>query len=261
MVLKILARAAPAAIATLTSTGLGILARIYLVPDIHAVSNVMTLTVALVASLFSIVLGLLISSSYNTFNNYQSDFQKSFSQLSHIEYIVRRMVPYSESAHKNVLEVAARVKARYWPNGRGVKRGEVSYNMVHADITALVAVLETIMALPQSDKSELGRVRDLAASFIELQYSIVRSLTNVMPLFLLLVIFGWACLLFLFYGLLGSDVHLTLTVAALASLAISSAYFLISELTDPFRGVFQVSSEALDMLIEDLQQQTDSQSD
>lgn len=258
---KIIARAAPAAAATFASACVGVLVRIYLLPDIHLVSNVLTLVVALVASLFSIVLGLLISSSYNAFNNYQSDFQRSFSQLGHIEYILRRMEPYSVTAHKSVLEIAARVKSRYWPNGQGVRREDVSYHMVHADITALVAILETITRLPQSSRDDVGRIRDLSSSFIDLQYTIVRSLTNVMPLFLLLVIFGWACLLFLFYGLLGADAGLTLIVAGLASIAISSAYFLISELTDPFQGVFQVSSETLDILIDDLQIHLDSRSD
>ena len=78
----------------------------------------------------------------------------------------------------------------------------------------------------------------------------IRSLASRVPNLLLNVVMGWACALFFGYGILAGANLLTLLMAALGSVAIASAIFLILEMSDPYTGLFRVSSAVLARLLE-----------
>ncbi len=78
----------------------------------------------------------------------------------------------------------------------------------------------------------------------------MRGLANRVPNLLLNVVMGWASVLFFGYGLLAGTNVLTFLMAALGSVAVASAIFLILEMSDPYAGLFRVSSEVLDRLLQ-----------
>ena len=83
--------------------------------------------------------------------------------------------------------------------------------------------------------------REIFGKFIETQGSMIRSLVSRVPNLLLNVVMGWACALFFGYGILAGANLLTLLMAALGSVAIASAIFLLLEMSDPYTGLFRVS--------------------
>ena len=76
---------------------------------------------------------------------------------------------------------------------------------------------------------------------IDLHVTMVRSLLESDQSLLFNSVIGWSCFLFFSYGLLSAVNLLTAVMAALAALSISSAAFLILELSDPYVGFFRVA--------------------
>jgi hypothetical protein len=64
------------------------------------------------------------------------------------------------------------------------------------------------------------------------------------------VVLGWACLLLFGYGLRSAIDLVTVVLAACGAIAVSSAIFLILELSDPYTGLIRVTDASFSVLIE-----------
>jgi membrane-bound ClpP family serine protease len=107
-------------------------------------------------------------------------------------------------------------------------------------------------------RDDLNSIREFSTKFVAIQSNIIRSLSSQMPALLLVVVFGWACLLFFLYGCLSDGNVLAILLLSLGAVAIASANFLILELTHPYQGIFKVSSAAFDLLLESMIQEPGS---
>ena len=220
---------------------------------VQGAHTVLTPVVALLATFLSIVLGLLISSSYNLFNTQQSDLQTVVSTIAHIDFLFRQIGPATASA-RNILQQQTHVlRSRFWPDEIGVGRSDVTYDCVMADVQVIEKIIGSLQPISDEGQQELAEVRQLCGKLVEVQMTMIRNLSNRMPNLLLGVIFGWACILFMCFGLGGSVSVYDLFIVGLGSLAVASASYLIFELTDPYRGLFRVSSAAVDLLMRTLE--------
>jgi hypothetical protein len=75
--------------------------------------------------------------------------------------------------------------------------------------------------------------------FCATQATMIRSLADRVPVFLLIIVLGWSCVLFFGYGLLAGTNVLAAGVAALGAAAVASAILMILELSDPYSGLFR----------------------
>jgi len=71
---------------------------------------------------------------------------------------------------------------------------------------------------------------------------------------LILAVISWSCLLFCGYGVLSRANATTIVVLALGAAAISSAIFLILELSQPYTSSFQLSPALLEQAIVEMAQ-------
>jgi hypothetical protein len=132
----------------------------------------------------------------------------------------------------------------------GAGRGQnLVYDHVHQDVHAMLAALEQLRAADNERRESLAQAQELFGKFIETQMSMIRSLSNRVPNLLLNVVMGWACALFFGYGLLAGINAPTLFMAAIGSVVIASAIFLILEMSDPYCGLFRISSASFDQFL------------
>jgi hypothetical protein len=66
---------------------------------------------------------------------------------------------------------------------------------------------------------------------------------------LMIVVVGWALLLFLAYGLSSTPNVVSGVMAALGSVAVASAFLLILELSQPYDGLFRISPAGIDQVL------------
>ena len=249
--LVFVARAAIVAVATLSSALLGIAAQQFLGPSYVAEARSMTNSVVgLVATLLAVVVGLLVSTSYALFNSQQTDLETIVRSVARMRFVLRKFDPEAKAAsailHKQILQL----KARLWSSDGGGRARKITHEGVHVDVHDMLAALDELRPANDEQRHALGQAREIFGKFIETQGSMIRSLASRVPNLLLNVVMGWACALFFGYGILAGANLLTLLMAALGSVAIASAIFLILEMSDPYTGLFRVSSADLERLLE-----------
>jgi hypothetical protein len=209
----------------------------------------------LIGTLFAIVLGLLVSSSYATFNSHQADFDSLVTTVANIDLLLKHFPDESDQPRFLLKRMVLRLLERYWPDKNGRSPVEVSYNHLSKDVAEILEINNTTEKFENIARDDLNSIREFSSKFVAIQSNIIRSLSSQMPALLLIVVFGWACLLFFLYGCLSDGNMLAIFLLFLGTLAIASANFLILELTHPYQGIFKVSSAAFDLLLESMIQE------
>ena len=249
--LVFVARSAIVAVSTLASALLGISAQQFLGPSYVAEARSMTNSVVgLVATLLAVVVGLLVSTSYGLFNSQQTDLETIVRSVARMRFVLRHFGPEAEEASAILRKQILQLKARLWPSDGGGQARKITHEGVHVDIHEMLAALDELRPANDEQRHALGQAREIFGKFIETQGSMIRSLASRVPNLFLNVVMGWACALFFGYGILAGANLLTLLMAALGSVAIASAIFLILEMSDPYTGLFRVSSAVLERLPE-----------
>jgi hypothetical protein len=240
------------AMATLLCSMLGTIVHHLFASEITSSHDIIFAIAGLVGTLFSIVLGLLVSSSYTGFNNHQSDLNDMVSALAYIDFLLRKIGSASQESRRLLHAQAAQIKERYWPGGTGTRRRDITYQHLASDIKLMTAIEESVDISNVHHHDDLNDIRKSCRSVIEIQSDIIRSLSNAVPTLLLVVVFSWACLLFFLYGVISGGNFFVILPMLFGSIAIASTNFLILEMTDPYRGVFRIQSSALDLLLQSL---------
>lgn len=244
------ARAATVAVSTFVSALFGIAVQRFLGPSYVADARIMTTSVVgLVATLLAVVVGLLVSTSYGLFNSQQSDLETIVRSVARMRFVLRHFGAEAETAGAVLRKQVLQLKGRLWPSD-GSQERKITHEGVHVDVHEMLSALDELRPANDEQRHALGQAREIFGAFIETQGSMIRSLASRVPNLLLNVVLGWACALFFGYGILAGTNVLTLLMAAIGSVAIASAIFLILELSDPYTGLFRVSSAVLDRLLE-----------
>lgn len=206
----------------------------------------------LIGTLFAVVLGLLVSSSYATFNSHQADFDSLVSTVANIDLLLKHFPHESDQPRVLLKNMVLRLLTRYWPDKTGSSPVEVRYHHLSNDVADILEINNATEKFDTIARDDLNAIRDFSSKFVAIQSNIIRSLSSQMPAVLLVVVFGWACLLFFLYGCLSDGNLLAMFFLLLGAIAIASANFLILELTHPYQGIFKVSSGAFDLLLDSM---------
>ncbi|BEV71355.1 hypothetical protein THUN1379_08370 [Paludibacterium sp. THUN1379] len=203
---------------------------------------------SLIGTLFAIVLGLLISSSYSTFNNQQSDFNSMAVAVANMDLILKLYQDDTRHLRKQLLASIDRVLKTYWPERSQAGPKDISYDILQEDAEAMINIGSAFHRLEGVSQDDVNAMRQYTNQYLATHTNIIRNISNQVPSLLLAIVFGWACLLFFIYGILGSASGFEIFFLFLGSIAIASADFLILELTHPYQGLFKVSSATFDLL-------------
>ena len=207
--------------------------------------------VGLDATLLALVLGLLIWTSHNLFTAQQSQLQTIGRSMILLDLAFAGYGPEAAPGRRELRESLKRARARFWiddPRGRRV----VVYSELSAEVLPMRSVFASLSPTSDDQRQHLATARDLFGTFVDTQLTMIRSLVNPVPNLLLIVVVGWACVLFFGYGLLSAINLLTSMMAALGAISVGSAAFLILELSDPYVGLFKMPLDGFDGLMKTL---------
>ena len=204
--------------------------------------------VGLDATLLALVLGLLIWTSHGMYSAQQAQLQTIARSMILLDLAFAGYGPEAAAGRRELRESLKRARARFWiddPRGRRV----VVYSDISAEVLPMRGVFDSLRPTNDDQRQHLAAAKDLFATIVDTQVTMVRSLVDPVPNLLLTVVVGWACLLFFGYGLMSAINVLTAIMAALGALSVGSAAFLILELSDPYVGLFKMPPEGFDGLM------------
>jgi hypothetical protein len=242
-----LARSLIVALLTLTSGLLGFFLQ-WLLPiqDVADANGMIASIIALVTLLLALVLGLLVWTSYGVYTSQNAESQSLGPLILKLDFALEQYGPEADSGRDLLRAAVVRARDRFW-GGRAT--GESPYAQLRADLHSIMRFFASLE--PNTDQQRqliTGAMPDFM-HVVETTLLMTRQLANPVPKLLLYVVIGWSALLFMSYGLLGTCNALSVAIAALGSIAVASAVYMILEFSQPYSGLFRISPVGVDNLI------------
>ena len=227
-------------------TFLGILVRRKL-PDQHLTGDTKDIVrqgTGLIATLASLVLGLLIASANGRYEAESSHIKQLVAHVILLDNALALFGPDADAARVLLRHDVGLAADRIWSEGRpefGKQR------QFHADAQALSIYDEVLKLQPKTDAERFyqSRAMDALVDIGKTRLMLFTATTGSIPIPFLIVLIGWLTLIFASISLFAESNARTVTILCIFSFAASAAIFLILELSQPFAGLMMISEEPL----------------
>jgi hypothetical protein len=206
--------------------------------------DVVKLVMGLIATVAALVLGLLIASAQNSYNNRNSNLQKVGAELFQLDHLLAMYGPEAKDARELLRKLVAIEHDRIW-SPSGLQAQNLAPGNIQTEADKFFSAIQSLS--PRNDAQRFARDQILQTSTGIGQTRMLmfeQTGDSVASPFLLILVF-WICVLFLGFGLF-ARFHGTIVVALLVgSISVSAAIFLILELGNPYSGIIQLSDQPI----------------
>jgi hypothetical protein len=242
-----IARTLVVALLTFMSGLIGFLLQ-WLLPiqEVNDARGVIASIIGLVTLLLALVLGLLVWTSYGVYTNQNSESQSLGPLILGLDFALEQYGPEANRGRDLLRAAVVRARNRFWG---GLVNGEPPYAQLRADLHDIMSFFSSLEPATDQQKQLIVTAMPNFMQVVEKTLLMTRQLANPVPKLLLYVVVGWSALLFMSYGLLGAFNALSVAIAALGSMAVAGAVFMILEFSQPYSGLFRISPVGVDNLI------------
>ncbi len=240
------------AVAIFAGGALGLVLRATL-PEKHVTGggkDMVGAVVGLLTLLSALVLGLLIWTAYGVYSAQNVAIQTLAAKALDFDLALADYGPEANAVRAQFRQGVAHAIDQVWGASGGdsnfaADNFTVAIRSQHKWEASLASLHPSTDAQKQALAAATSAIKSIAQS--RLQMSL--ALTNPVSFPLVLIVAGWATLLFFGYGLLSGGGLASLVAMALGATAAASAVLLILDLSNPYSGVFLVSSAPLEQVL------------
>jgi hypothetical protein len=236
------------------SAGLGLFVRPHL-PALHREHDtveMMALVIGMLVTFAALVLGLLTASVKETYDNAAHDRETYSLQLAQLDQCLRNYGPGGDVARADVRSYTAAVIASTWPlepPPTGVRYPNTS-RMPRVGATPALADLMNRIGLEIDSLLPAGPAQTRVQESCFRDYrDVLRARSGVIedvqarlsgPFYRVLIF--WLMVIFASFGLIAPRHSLSVITIALCAVSLSTAIFVIIDLSHPYTGFFSISS-------------------
>jgi hypothetical protein len=226
-------------------------------PEKHRSGETMALvqvTISLLVTFTSIVLGLLTGAVATQFQQASRNDGVFAGQLVQVDQCLRDYGPETAHMRQQFRGYVAAVLASTWPDEpapKDISHPDMSKDPILGEGVSLTALLNTIRTelreLSPKNAVEERVLTDCAAefsSFLRSRWDIVEESTNSISVPFYGVLSIWLVILFASFGLIGRPDPVSGIITALSALSIAVAVGVVSDLNQPYGGLFSIPSTA-----------------
>jgi hypothetical protein len=236
--------------ASLLGMGLQLLTPAHTLGDSKATVGAM---IGLFTLLLALVLGLLIWTAFSVYATQQSEAQSLGPVAIELDVMMEKYGPEGELGRREFRAAVGRSRARFFGAANHTPR-PWTIEETRATVRGMSNYFDGLQPATEAQKQYLATARQLAATYAQTNMLMARQLSNPVPHFLLIVVVCWSTVLFFANGLIAAINPITVGADLAGAAAIASAIFLILELSQPYSGVFRLSSTGIDALQKALEQ-------
>jgi hypothetical protein len=206
--------------------------------------EVVKLSTGLIASVFALVLGLLIASAKSSFDEQRAGFQQLSTNLILLDRSLKFFGPETAQAREKLRQTITLILELRWPASGSNPAGLDSPELTATASELLKAVLDLS---PKTDAQKTIQLQaiQLCSELGKMRWLLSQSDESSTPAPFTLILVLWITLLFITFGMFSPWNATVVTILFICSASLGSAMFLIEELDRPFHGWIQISSNPL----------------
>jgi hypothetical protein len=212
--------------------------------------SVVSISMAVVATISALVLGLLLSNANSSFSAVQGQVTSISAEILRLDQLLRRYGAETKLAREKLREYAERKRDDLFPNDSTVVRlGDQSTYELLQEVEDLVLSVKPENA---RDQWWLTQATTLASKIGDTRFLLAQHTQGTPKAVLLLLVF-WLTLLFASFALFAPSNVITTATLTLCAVAIAGSIGMILELERGFGGLVHVSPRAMNYAVAALQ--------
>jgi Protein of unknown function (DUF4239) len=206
--------------------------------------DVVRLGTGLVATMAALVLGLLIASANSTYDTQSTQINQVTANIILLDNILAQYGEETKATRDQLRRAVAGLSDRIW-------RENVPGSAKQASFDASAASEETYARLlrlsPHDDtqRSLKDRAIQISTDIAQTRLLLFAQASNSIPMPFLVVLTFWLAFIFASFSLFARPSPGVIASLFICALSAASAIFLILELSHPFTGLMQISSDPL----------------
>ena len=224
---------------------LGMLIRIRL-PDAGLIAEskeVVRLGASLMGTVAALVLGLMIASAKNSYDTQIANVRQLTANIILLDELLEQYGPETGEARTMIRRAAAITVQRVWRESVATDTTETFTPSRAA--AQFFLTLESLSPTNDVQRAIKPRLMDVATDLTRTRLLMFVHFDNPIPAPLLIIVILWLTVIFASFTLF-ADANAVVAVASLVyALAVSSALFLIVDMSQPFTGLMKIPSEQL----------------
>jgi hypothetical protein len=224
---------------------LGMLIRIRL-PDAGLIAEskeVVRLGAGLMGTVAALVLGLMIASAKNSYDTQIANVRQLTANIIFLDELLEQYGPETREARTMIRRAAAITVQRVWQESVATDTTETFTPSSAA--TQFFLTLEGLSPTNDVQRAIKPRLMDVATDLTRTRLLMFVHFDNPIPAPLLIIVILWLTVIFASFTLF-ADANAVVAIASLVyALAVSSALFLIVDMSQPFTGLMKIPSEQL----------------
>jgi hypothetical protein len=206
--------------------------------------------VGLLTLLSALVLGLLIWTAYGVYSGQNLAVQTLAAKVLQLDLALADYGPDATPVRAQVRQSLAKTLDQIW-GANETDSGFVANNFAEAvqSLRSRDAALAGLHPSTDEQKKALAAAMSTVDAIGQARLQMSFALADPVSYPLILMVVGWAMFLFCGYGLMSKGNAMSVAAGAVGALAISSAVYLILDLSDPYSGIFRASSAPLEQVL------------
>ncbi|HTR14053.1 MAG TPA: hypothetical protein VMI72_12575 [Roseiarcus sp.] len=202
----------------------------------------------LVSLLLALVLGLVIWTSHSVYTTQIAEALSLGPVVLQLDHVFEQLGPRGLKGRALLKSQVLSHRHRFWGDGRQ-SRASSSYAISRSDSQDMADYFASLDPANDHERQLVATARQLSSSMIQTQLLMARQLATPLSPILIIIVVGWALLLFFAYGLSSAPNLISVVMEALGSTAVASAFLLILQLSQPYDGLFRISPAGIDQVI------------
>ncbi|MBV9908270.1 MAG: hypothetical protein JOY52_11990 [Hyphomicrobiales bacterium] len=206
--------------------------------------------VGLLTLLSALVMGLLIWTAYGVYSGQNLAIQTLAAKVLQYDLALADYGPEAKDLRLQVRQALASTIEQVW-------RADESDNefAAHNFAAAIKSLrnrdeaLDKLTPTTDQQKTALAAAKAMDDSIGQSRLQMSFALTNAVSYPLILIVVGWAAILFCGFGLMSKGHTMSVVCVLVDAVAVASAVYLILDLSGPYSGVFRASPEPLEQVL------------
>jgi hypothetical protein len=201
------------------------------------------LVAGMIATMGALVLGLLVSSAKSSFDTMASGVAQNGAKIIMLDHVLSEYGPETKEAREQLRNNTTAAIERIWgrKNGPGGLRAAESLKGVES----LQVKLRELAPKTSAQQAALSQAVQISNEIQQARLLLIESQQSSLPPVLLALLIFWLTMLFASFGLFAPRNVTVSLVLLIGALSVSSAIFLILEMSHPLDGLIRVSDAPL----------------
>ena len=210
--------------------------------------EVIRLGAGFLSTLAALVIGLMIASAKNTYDSQNTNIRQLGTNAVLVDQMLTQYGPEAKAARTLLREIIPSATLRIWRENAAGKGGGSAF-VVSEMAERFYNAVEGLKPTNPEQTSLKSRIIQLTTDMGRTRLLVFTQSDDAIPLPFFVVLVFWLVVIFASFSLFAEPGPIVVASTLVFALSVSSALFLIVDLSHPFEGLMQVSNHHLHMVL------------